>query len=351
MEEEGRLRKFTLTNVSVSELRTGIFAPFSKISGNSAIYKEFRDNGFKRVIETTWGVASIKGKLLTQIHRDILDALFIKNTKIEQVMDTTGEYNFHVYFKKGEILQYIKKRAENNNWLSKMLDDIKESTIKIDTNKYTNSFNIINEVIYSKEHEAYRIELSKSYCKYFINDLTLNYRTEFNKLIDINNGLIKAIIRFFWTQNKFQIGIIKLLNYIGYSNNKRSIKTAFKTIYNNEDTLKKCGIILNKKKDVLSYNKADYNNNITFIMYDFQDKFPNKAKPSLDLYNELKEYQNLFLNKKIKYNDVIFNIENITTEEEAIIFKIKNEKKTACMKIEKYYGEANIKNTINNMIV
>ncbi len=173
-----RDKKFAFSHAGVNELRTGIFAPFLKVSGNSSIYNEFKKNGFKREIITSWGKATIKNKILTQIHRDIIDTLFIKNIKIEQIIDTQGEYTFYIYFKRSDILKHLDKKKENTNWLDKMLEDIKNALITIENEKFVSSFNIINEINYSKDYDSFRIELSKSYSKYFIQDLTINYKNE-----------------------------------------------------------------------------------------------------------------------------------------------------------------------------
>ena len=70
------VKKFENSNATVSELRTGVFAPIEKISSKSKTYTQFIENQKKRFIETSWGKTVIKGNILTQTHRDLLDCLF-----------------------------------------------------------------------------------------------------------------------------------------------------------------------------------------------------------------------------------------------------------------------------------
>jgi len=71
------VNKFEKTITTVNELRTGIFAPIDKISANSKTYKDFISNNRKRTIETSWGKTIIKGNILTQTHRDLLDCIIV----------------------------------------------------------------------------------------------------------------------------------------------------------------------------------------------------------------------------------------------------------------------------------
>jgi len=329
-----RDKKFYLTNASVSELRTGVFAPYLKVSGNSSVYKDFKKNGYKREIEAPWGKSVVKNKILTQIHRDIMDALFIKNVKMKQVIDDQGDYFFYIFFKRGDILKYMEKKQENAVWLNKMIDDIKHASISIENNEFISTFNIINEIVYSKEHEAFRIELSKSYCKYFIQDLTINYKNEFQKLVTINDGLIKAIIRYFWTQNKMQINIYKLLKHLGYATGSRNVQTAVNTIYEYKETLEQCGIILDFKNKNLMYNKTNFDNGITFISNEL-GSISNVFTPKLgilenDLVSSLKKE---FLSKQLHYDNQTYIIQDIQTEEDKILIVCKNDVKSMIMKL------------------
>ena len=330
-----RDKKFFLTNASVSELRTGVFAPYLKVSGNSSVFKDFKKNGFKREIEAPWGKAVVKNRILTQIHRDIMDALFIKNVKMKQVIDDQGDYFFYIFFKRGDILKYMEKKQENSVWLNKMIDDIKSASISIENNEFISTFNIINEVIYSKEHEAFRIELSKSYCKYFIQDLTINYKNEFQKLVSVNDGLIKAIIRYFWTQNKMQINIFKLLKHLGYADGSRNAQTALNTIYEYKDYLEQCGILLDYKNKNLMYSKSNFDNGITFISNGLGNISNYTPSPSLELYEDelINELKRLFIGKNTQHDNQLFSFYDVKSDNDTILMYAKNENDSIIMKI------------------
>ena len=81
------VKKFENSNATVSELRTGVFAPIEKISSKSKTYTQFIENQKKRFIETSWGKTVIKGNILTQTHRDLLDCLFAGAKEIKTAKD------------------------------------------------------------------------------------------------------------------------------------------------------------------------------------------------------------------------------------------------------------------------
>ena len=67
------LDKIERSTSTVEELRVPIFAPVVQIAKNSSTYKEFIQNKNVRKIKTKWGEVEIRNRLLTQVHKDLLD--------------------------------------------------------------------------------------------------------------------------------------------------------------------------------------------------------------------------------------------------------------------------------------
>ena len=108
------IRKFEKTLTTANELRTGIFAPIDKISANSKTYKDFIANNRKRTIETSWGKTIVKGNILTQTHRDLLDCIIADAKEVKELEGGA----IAVYFSTTEILKsYSGKTNTNTKWL------------------------------------------------------------------------------------------------------------------------------------------------------------------------------------------------------------------------------------------
>ena len=167
--------KFEKTITTAGELRTGIFAPIDKISANSKTYKDFIENNRKRTIETSWGKTIIKGNILTQTHRDLLDCIIAGAKEIKELEGGA----IAVYFSTTDILKsYSGKINTNTKWLKDKLDEIQNSSIEFkqnNTNDYY-SFSIIDSHAFSTKHNSFGLILTPAYRKFFEEQLTINYK-------------------------------------------------------------------------------------------------------------------------------------------------------------------------------
>lgn len=243
------------TNVStVTELRVGIFAPITQITAASQTYKNFVANSRERRLQTPWGSVIVRGNILTQVHRDIIDAIFSTATNVE----TTQNGNIALFFSGYEVQKFLgKKSSTNNNWLKKKLNEIKTTNVEFrdaEGNEY--DFNITDSGGYSVKRDSFVIVFTESYMKFFQNQVTVDYRKELRKVLELEEPLIKAIIRFFFTHaNNMTIELTKLLNILGYSEGERALKEARKKIRSNLEKLSEFGITVDTKKYILSYKK------------------------------------------------------------------------------------------------
>ena len=137
------VRKFEESNAAVGELRTGIWAPVEKLSGNSLTYKKFLNEKRKRVIQTKWGEVIIKGNILTQTHRDLLDCIMANSSDIKEL--ESGGMAF--YFKLGNVLKEYSgadTANKNHNWLKQKLTEIQTTAIEFKNEQGYYSFNILS---------------------------------------------------------------------------------------------------------------------------------------------------------------------------------------------------------------
>jgi len=259
------VHKFEKTITTASELRTGIFAPIDKISANSKTYKDFITNNRKRTIETSWGKTIVKGNILTQTHRDLLDCIIAGAKKIKE-LEGGG---IAVYFSTTDILKsYSGKLNTNTRWLKDKLDEIQNSSIEFkqkNTDDYY-SFSIIDSHAFSNKYNSFGLVLTPAYRKFFEEQLTVNYKKELPKLLKIKSALLKAIVRFFWTHSvSSNMEIINLLQTIGFPlESIRMKQKAIKEIKDNVSLLLEYGIVF-EPKSKLVYRKKSFENGIVFM--------------------------------------------------------------------------------------
>lgn len=258
------VQKFEKTTTTANELRTGIFAPIDKISANSKTYQDFIENGRKRLIETSWGKTIVKGNILTQTHRDLLDCIIAGAKEIKELEGGA----IAVYFSTTEILKsYSGKVNTNTRWLKDKLDEIQNSSIEFKQNNSKDyySFSIIDSHAFSTKHNSFGLVLTPAYRKFFEEQLTVNYKKELPKLLKVKSALLRAIIRFFWSHSvSSNMDIENLLKTVGFPiESVRMKQKAIKEIKDNVELLSEYGIIFEPKSNLI-YRKASFENSITF---------------------------------------------------------------------------------------
>lgn len=324
------IKKFELSNATVTELRTGVFAPIEKISANSITNKNFIANKRKREIETSWGKMVIMGNILTQTHRDILDCIMANAKDIKETKDENGDTEIEIFFSAYEALKaYSKKGTRNTKWLKDKLDEIKTSAIEIKTDVISDNFDILSKVGYNKKYDSFRVVFSKDYVKYFLDSVSINYKDELPKLLNIESALLRAIIRFFWTHNKIQIEINNLLRTIGFPmESPRTTQFAKKEIKDNANLLKSFGITYehDDKNRRIIYLKSSFENTISFINPVKTALASDDTEEEEDVLLEASSKLSLFLDASIRYNEDIFKIEKLYETEYGYALDIIDEK-------------------------
>lgn len=234
--------KLERSNVSVSELRTGLWAPIEKISSTSLIYKNFIKNKRSRAISTKWGRVLVTGNILTQVHRDLLDCIIAAADNIEEIQDG----GIAVYFNESSALKrYGNKASSNHTWLRTKIREIRNTSIEMEDKKGKYyAFQIIEEDGGIAETGEYKLVFSAKYRQYIEGQLTIGYLDELDKLLTIQSALLKSIIRFFWThKDAWRMPVDDLLLTVGYpQDSAAAIRAAKREIESNILKLEEFGI-------------------------------------------------------------------------------------------------------------
>ncbi|TQR27388.1 hypothetical protein [Campylobacter sp. MIT 97-5078] len=252
--------KIQNTICSVQELRLPIFAPIKRTSPSSAIYKDFLANKRTRSVQTKWGKVQIKGFLLTQAHKDLLD-LIIFCAKYKKI---TNDNRLLVEFSTANVLKYYGDKGFNYKWFKSMLDEIMSAVIYLKTNDGIGyAFHIISTMKYNDKEEFLGIFLSSEYLKFYKDTFAINYNKETLNIVNVENSTIKTAIRFFISHNALNLSFDNLLLAIGVKANKgdryyRAIKQEFNK---NIHLLAEFNIVF--KNDTFTYKGND---NVSFFL-------------------------------------------------------------------------------------
>lgn len=253
------VEKIENSTTTITELRIPIFSPVQKLSGNSVTAREFKKNGGIRVIETSWGKVEIRGrKLLTQVHRDLLDCIYTHATKILPL--STEEVT--IIFSQTKILKEYSGEDKSESWqnqtkwLKEKIKEIRDITVNyVNTKGDSFDFNLISHLDYLEEHKAYSITLDKRYLKFYERELSINYQKELPKLLKVTSALIKAIIRWFFTHKKeSRFKLMTVLEAIGFPiDSPKTLQVSKREIKNSTGELQSFGIDYDPKEELFYF--------------------------------------------------------------------------------------------------
>ncbi len=303
------VEKLENSTTTITELRIPIFAPVQKLSGNSVTAREFKKNGGIRTIETSWGKVEIRGrKLLTQVHRDLLDCIYTHATKVLPL--PTDEVV--IVFSQTKILKEYSAETKSKSWetqtkwLKEKIKEIRDITINyVSTKGDSFDFNLISHLDYLEEHKAYSITLDNRYLKFYEQQLTINYKKELHKLLQVKSALIKAIIRWFFTHKKAStFKLITVFEALGFPiDSPKSLQVAKREVKSRVGELQSFGIDYDPKEEMFYYIG---NSGIGFI-------------PSLFNQNNELIDQKQYLPSKVTFKDLLGKV--IIKDEEKDILK------------------------------
>ena len=253
------VEKIESSTATITELRIPIFSPVQKLSGNSVTAREFKKNGGIRTIETSWGKVEIRGrKLLTQVHRDLLDCIYTHASKVlplptEEVV---------LVFSQTKILKEYSRDSKSDHWenqtkwLKEKIKEIRDITVNyVDTKGNSFDFNLISHLDYLEEHKAYSITLDNRYLKFYERELSINYKKELTKLLQVDSALTKAIIRWFFTHKKeSRFKLMTVLEALGFPiDSPKSLQVCKRTMKEEVGELQSFGIDYNPSEEMFYY--------------------------------------------------------------------------------------------------
>lgn len=244
---------------TVSQSRLPIFLPVKRVASQK--------ESVNIEISNSWGKCTIRKCRLTQVHRNIIETIFNKHKQL--YIDDNGEVSF--LFNPYDIQKFLGK-APDNRWFSQKLDELRETTIVVQSDKWKVHTGIIlrhqyltnddyrdsNSTKFGQEN-PYMVTFSSEFMKLFSFDLNVYYNKLLGELVLIKSSVTQAVIRFCLTHRSINIELVNLLSTIYAVRpdmSKRAIRYVFSEIQDNIETLKNFGITI--RDGVVYYKQHDH---------------------------------------------------------------------------------------------
>ncbi|WP_323595079.1 hypothetical protein [Aliarcobacter butzleri] len=247
----------------LDNMRVSPFLPIIKIDKKAPWFLKWEQDEYKLRRNTAWGYIEIRNRLLTQKHKEVLNAIFCigSENKSKRIKNNRLVIFFTIY----ELLAKLNLSSHGKNYKSieNIITEIKDTNIIRSATNLKDMYSIIEYVgiIKDDEYEAYGIRFSEEYTKRFTEDMTIDISKKFNALLSIKGegaGLIKAIIDHF-VSHKASIerpvrynldNILIIINYV-QEINKLKIKSTLKKY---KDSLLEYGIEFFAKEELFVYS-------------------------------------------------------------------------------------------------
>jgi len=332
------LAKFERSNATLNELRLAMFAPIGRLTHSSKSNILMKEKG-RIVRKTNWGEMVIENKVLTQIHRDILDLIFTHGEAIRPI-NTSYKDGVAYRFDANKILDaYGWENSRNTSWLNDKLKEMRDARITIKTNHGDEyDFNILSSRGFREEMGSFYIEFSPAYVDYFNRSISIDYRNQLPQLLKIKSPVVKAIIRLELTHKKSSTmrlfsgtnesgeERIGLLEAIGYPvESPAAIKTAMTDLRQYKETLASFGILYEEgtrqKNGKLSYRKKD-SLNIKFIPPNDNESLQKLPPSEKDDYAAMLDYKG----KELLFKGHLWMLDEISFSDngKAIVLSLEN---------------------------
>jgi len=264
---------------SILENRYSFFLPINQLKENSKIFKDFKKNKGLRISED-WGSLIIKNSLLTQKHKNILEAM-LSYPKTYNETYNSFQVTFFMYdFIKNKL--YKKNPAAYYASVEKYIDELSDCSFEICTfdNFKIKGIRLIEMTLTDDETKQKTIIFSPVLKKIWQRENLLIIEEEARKkLMKIKDGTILAIIRYLITYKSLQISLTNLLdklkiNYIFKKTAKykkiKEIRESFKK-KEYQEIYKEFGIEYDEKNDLIkkleTKEENEENENKVFIIW------------------------------------------------------------------------------------
>lgn len=241
---------------TVSQSRLPIFASVTRVAPQKAGNK-----GADITFDTSFGQCTVKNCRLTQVHRDIIDAIMSHHEKIYKPGNGDVAYGVNAY-------QILKSLGYSNlgdvKWLRNKLEEMRLTSIIAHEAEWTIHTGIIvrhgyssnrvmpkskNGKVLPSQGELLYVQFSAEFLRAFGIESNVHYPLLVDKICQIDCALVKATVRFFMThRGNYNIGLYKVLKSLGIRKedmSERTFRAKIQELRDSKTILEEYGIYLN----------------------------------------------------------------------------------------------------------
>lgn len=209
------VRKSQIPATTVTQSRAIMFLPVSRTSHLQKLEKDTAHLVFKNA----HAEVSIKGRLLTQVHRNILDAIFSYYEPARVHQDGSVSYAFTMH----SLLKHLGDvHARNHAWLRDRLDDMMMVVLITKTNDgWTNHSHILSGHRYSEKHAnrkgdpLYVVTFDPYFLNYLRHDLHVHTEKLTPQILRLQHAQTQALVRYLLSHTETNISLEEVLYTIG----------------------------------------------------------------------------------------------------------------------------------------
>lgn len=255
---------FKTTQATLYELKNRIFLPNKDKKTKYVEDMILFENDTIKVLFT--------GRIMNQLHRDILDIIAVKSKKEKIVGDTVIRY-----FSLKSIRKVFKHRS--SAWIKNFIKkELTGFTIEIVNKKQKREtgmvFNIIKYFDYSEKEDSFGVIYAPEYVALFGREIAVDYSKALPYILNFKHGVTKAVVRYLLTfSNGYQEKLDSILTKVGVKGGERNLRKYKAQVIEdlkNEETQKNLNIYLQKNSNNPRIN--DYT-----VVY--------KRNPQIKIYN------------------------------------------------------------------
>jgi hypothetical protein len=196
---------------SLLENSSSIFLPIKRIDNSDVAKRFFKNNQVLEIEHNLFGKLQVRGRLLGQIHKDILEVLLTGEKRFNK-----NNRRFSVEMSAYQILKRLGVATTNKKWLSEKINEIAECRIRVFSTDgdvdQDFSFGFIDTVsglsVKCKDGESKDIDekiikvvFSEAYTAFLARTEILDYSNYIDDIVSLDNTFIKAVVRYMLINN------------------------------------------------------------------------------------------------------------------------------------------------------
>ncbi len=210
-----KTKKSQLPATTATQSRAIMFLPMYRSDGMHKLGKDESVTVFKN----NHAEVSVKGRLLTQIHRNILDAIFSYYEPARTNNDGSVSYAFTLH----SLMKHLgDKHARNHSWLRDRLDDMMMVVLITKTiDGWTNHSHILSNHRYSEKASnrngdpLYVVTFDPYFLNYLRYDLHVHTEKLTPQILDLKHAQTQALVRYLISHTETNKALDDVLTSIG----------------------------------------------------------------------------------------------------------------------------------------